>query len=78
MNQVNEILIPIMERLDRIEKSIGKNQVSNLMTIKQIETYSQLSESTIRRSIRLGTLKPSKENGKMLFKKIDVDRWLNI
>ena len=78
MNQVNEVLIPIMERLDRIEKSIGNNQISNLMTIKQIEEYSQLSSSTIRRHLIKGTLKPFKDEGKKLFRKSDVDRWLNI
>ena len=78
MNHVSELLIPIMERLDRIEESLSKNQISNLMTIRQIEVYSQLSGSTIMRHIKRGTLKPFKDTGKKLFRKDDVDRWLSI
>ena len=77
MNQLNELLIPILERLTNIEKSIGNNKVPNLMTIKQVIEYSQLSQSTIRRSLLKGTLKPLKDEGKKLFRKSDVDRWLN-
>tara|TARA_B110000014_G_scaffold244463_1_gene215682 strand:+ start:615 stop:851 length:237 start_codon:yes stop_codon:yes gene_type:complete len=77
MNQLNELLIPILERLTNIEKSIGNNKVPNLMTIKQVIEYSQLSQSTIRRSLLKGTLKPFKDEGKKLFRKSDVDRWLN-
>ena len=76
MNQVNAVLIPIMERLERIEKSIGNNKVSNLMTIKQIEEYSQLSSSTIRRHLIKGTHRTFKDEGKKLFRKVDVDNWL--
>ena len=77
MNQLNELLIPILERLTNIEKSIGNNKVPNLMTIKQVIEYSQLSQSTIRRSLLKGTLKPFKDEGKKLFRKSDVYRWLN-
>ena len=76
MIQLNEALIPVMERLDRIERSLEKNQTPKLMTIKDIMSYASLSETTIRRHIQRGTLKPFKENGKKLFRKIDVDNWL--
>ena len=76
MIQLNEALIPVMERLDRIERSLEKNQAPKLMTIKDIMSYASLSETTIRRHIQRGTLKPFKENGKKLFRKVDVDRWL--
>ena len=46
------------------------------MTIKDLVQYSRLSEATIRRYIRRGTLKPIKEEGKKLFRRTDVDRWL--
>ena len=78
MNQLNEVLIPIIERLTKIEKVIEDKKVPNLMTLKQVIEYSQLSQSTIRRSLLKGTLKPFKDEGKKLFRKSDVDRWLNI
>jgi len=77
MNQLNDVLIPIIERLTKIEKAIGDDKVPNLMTLKQVIEYSQLSQSTIRRSLIKGTLKPFKDKGKKLFRKSDVDRWLN-
>lgn len=77
MNHIIQLLHPITERLDRIEESIGNNRPSNLMTTKDIEVYTSLSESTIRRHIKRGTLKPLKDEGKKLFRRIDVDRWLN-
>ena len=76
MNHIVELLHPITERLDRIEESISKKHLSNLMTTKDIEDYTSLSESTIRRHIKRGTLKPSKDEGKKLFRRSDVDRWL--
>ena len=76
MNHIIELLHPITERLDRIEESIGNNRPSNLMTTKDIEVYTSLSESTIRRHIKRGTLKPLKDEGKKLFRRADVDRWL--
>ena len=76
MIQLNEALIPVMERLDRIERSLEKNQAPKLMTIKDIMSYASLSETTIRRHIQRSTLKPFKEEGKKLFRRSDVDRWL--
>ena len=76
MIQLNEALIPVLERLDRIEMSLEKNQTPKLMTIRDIMSYCSLSETTIRRHIQRGTLKPFKENGKKLFRKVDVDKWL--
>jgi hypothetical protein len=77
MTHINEVSIPIIERLERIESLIRKTDNPNLMTIKDLVQYSRLSEPTIRRSIMRGTLKPFKEDGKKLFRRIDVDRWLN-
>ena len=76
MIQLNEALIPVLERLDRIEMSLEKNQTPKLMTIKDIMSYASLSETTIRRHIQRGTLKPFKDEGKKLFRRTDVDRWL--
>jgi hypothetical protein len=77
MKQISEILYPILERLEIIESLIRKMDNPNLMTIKDLVQYSRLSEPTIRRSIMRGTLKPFKEDGKKLFRRTDVDNWLN-
>ena len=76
MIHISEILTPIFERLDRLETLISKSDSSNLMTIKDVVKYTSLSEPTIRRGIMRGGLKPIKEEGKKLFRRADVDRWL--
>tara|TARA_Y100000590_G_C14841343_1_gene683991 strand:+ start:189 stop:473 length:285 start_codon:yes stop_codon:yes gene_type:complete len=78
--KMNDILIPLIERLDKIESLIKKTTTSKskLMTIKDVAEYSSLSQMSVRRAIHKGTLKPFKDIGKKLFKKDDVDRWLNI
>ena len=76
ISHINEVLIPLIERLERIESLIRKTDNPNLMTIKDLVQYSRLSEPTIRRSIMRGTLKPFKKDGKKLFRRTDVDNWL--
>mgnify|MGYP002638193079 FL=1 len=67
----------IMRKLDSIESNIQTNKSNNeLMTIRDVIRYSKLSDATIRRSIMRGTLKPFKEDGKKLFRRTDVDKWL--
>ena len=46
------------------------------LTIKEVTQYSNLSESTIRRAVKRGTLKSSNQTGRLLFKSTDVDNWL--
>ena len=36
-----------------------------------------MSEVSVRRAVHKGVLKPFKDSGKKLFKKNEVDRWLN-
>ncbi len=72
----SDILIPVIERLNRIEKILKQSDTPNLMTIKDLVAYTRLSEATIRRALMRGTLKPFKEDGKKLFRKSDVDVWL--
>ncbi len=76
MTHISELLLPIFERLDRIESLITKSDNPNLMTIKDIVNYARLSEPTIRRAVMRSTLKPFKDDGKKLFRKVDVDNWL--
>ena len=77
---MNDIIKPIIERLDKLENIIVRHYTkpSKLMTMKNVAEYSSMSEVSVRRAIQKGTLKPFKETGKKLFKKEDVDRWLNI
>ncbi len=76
MIQLNEVLIPVIERLARIESKLQEKQMPKLMTIKDIMSYTSYSETTIRRHIKRQTLKPFKDEGKKLFRRSDVDRWL--
>ena len=47
------------------------------LTIKEVIQYSKLSEATIRRYIKRGNLKVSKQTGRILVKRSKVDEWLN-
>ena len=76
MNHLNELLIPLFERLEKIESLITNKNTTSLMSIKDVSKYTGLSDPTIRRSIMRGTLKPIKEDGKKLFRRTDVDKWL--
>ena len=76
MTPMSNFLIPIMERLDRIESKINQNDSPTLMTLKDVAEYSRLSTNTVLRAVRLGTLKPFKDDGKKLFRKSYVDAWL--
>ena len=76
MTHISEVLFPIIERLNRIESLITKSDNPNLMTIKDVVSYSRLSEPTIRRAVMRSTLKPFKDDGKKLFRKVDVDNWI--
>ena len=74
MTKVN--LIPIMEKLDRIENKIGGINLQ-FLTIKSVAKLTSLSSSTIRRAVARGELKCSRKKGKILFKESQVRRWLN-
>ena len=75
---MNEIVIPIIERLDKIESLIKKNNTTDdkLMTIKKVAEYSSMSDMSVYRAVQKGSLKVFKDKGKKLFKKTDVDNWL--
>ena len=65
------------EILDEILDTIKKDKPDEWLTIRQVVNYTKLSEPTIRRYIRSGSIKVSKETGRLLFKKSYVDKWLN-
>ena len=76
---MNDILIPIIEKLESLERLNKKttNADNELMTIKEVAKYSSMSEVSVRRAVQKGVLKPFKDSGKKLFRIDAVDRWLN-
>ena len=69
--------IRTIELLNEIKSLILGKVNERWLTIKQVCQYSSVSESTVRRAIRKGTLKASNSTGKLLFKVSSVERWLN-
>ena len=72
------ILIPILERLERIESIVSgqAKKYERMMTLKDVTAYCRVSDATVRRAVSKGTLKPFKSSGKKLFRRVDVDNWL--
>lgn len=67
----------VMNKLEKIE-SFFKTLTPDdkMMSVQAIVKYTSLSYSTIMKATRRGTLKPFKGDGKKLFRRDDVDRWL--
>tara|TARA_B100001173_G_scaffold289331_1_gene279141 strand:- start:502 stop:732 length:231 start_codon:yes stop_codon:yes gene_type:complete len=70
-------LIPIREKLERIEKKLDGNFKNQFLRINEVAKLTSLSASTIRRAIAKGALKCSKRLGKLLFQELDIRRWIN-
>ena len=68
-------LIPIREQLERIEKKLDGSFKNQFLSINQVAKLTSLSTSTIRRAIKRGQLKCSKNLGKLLFLFSDVRKW---
>ncbi len=67
----------IVELLKEIKAIVlGKQPKDGWMDIKQVAEYSSMSRSSIFRSCREGRLKYSDSHGKFLFRKEDVQRWV--
>jgi excisionase family DNA binding protein len=73
---VNNLLFPIKDQLDRIEKKLDGKYDNRYLSIKQVSNLVSLSCSTIRRAITKGELKCSRGSGKLLFQESDVRRWI--
>lgn len=69
INRVNDIL-------DLIENKIASTY-GRWLGIKDVCRWTSLSESTIRRAIKQGSLKVSRKTGKLLFNINDVKKWLS-
>jgi|TARA_R100001530_G_scaffold50896_2_gene37809 excisionase family DNA binding protein len=70
---INDI---ILERLDKIEEQVQGNHKEKWLNLKDVSKYTSLSVSKIRRAIKGGELKVSKNGGRLLFKTYWVDKWL--
>ena len=66
----------ILEQLDEIKSMLTGKINDKWLTIKEVTKYSNLSESTIRRAVKRGTLKAANQTGRLLFKYTDLDNWL--
>jgi excisionase family DNA binding protein len=66
----------ILESLDELKGLVQGKADNRWMDIQEVSDYTSLSVATIRRAIKKGVLKVSKRTGKLLFKVLDVDRWL--
>ena len=64
------------EVLNEILDIVKKGCPDEWLTIRQAVNYTKLSQPTIRRYVRKGKLKASKNTGRLLFKKSDLDQWL--
>ena len=68
--------LALIDKLDEIRNLIRSDLRDQWLSIRQVCQYSNLSESTIRRAIKKGTLKVSRKTGKNLFRISWVDSFL--
>ena len=65
-----------LELLNEIKGLLLDKVTDRWLTIREVCNYASISESTVRRAVRRGTLKASQSTGKLLFKVSSVDAWL--
>ena len=65
-----------LQILKRIESHLNHNQLPQYLSLKDIKHKTTLSDSTIRRAVRLGCLRPINKTGKRLFRPSDVIEWV--
>ena len=62
--------------LDELRNIVQEKSSNIWMDIKEACKYASVSDSTLRRAVRKGTLKVSKRTGKLLFKREWLNKWL--
>ena len=67
----------ILEELNEIKSLITQNTNRKYLDMRQLTELTTLSSSTIRRNVMKGSLKSSKNTGKLLFSIKNVELWLN-
>ena len=75
-HMISKSLNPIREQLDRIEQKIDNKKRKKYLSIIDVSELTSLSQSTIRRGIKSGSLLCKKKLGKILFLETDIDTWL--
>ena len=77
IKRISKMEEQILGVLGEINSTLQNKLTKKWLNIRAASQYASLSESTIRRAVNRGELKVSKATGKLLFKLIDIDRWLN-
>tara|TARA_Y100001980_G_C14267698_1_gene106833 strand:- start:201 stop:419 length:219 start_codon:yes stop_codon:yes gene_type:complete len=67
----------ILDMMEEIKGLIKDKLSDRWLNIREVASYASVSETTIRRAVKRGSLNASKVTGKLLFKVSCVDRWLN-
>ena len=67
----------ILEEIRDLKSLVYGKLAERWLSITDVTQYTALSDSTIRRAVKRGELKCSRRTGKLMFKKSDVERWLN-
>ena len=66
-----------IELLNEIKGLILDKVSDRWLCIREVCEYASISESTVRKNVRKGSLKASQSTGRLLFKVSSVDKWLN-
>ena len=66
-----------IELLNEIKGLIQGKVTDRWLCIREVCEYASVSESTVRRATRKGSLKASQSTGKLLFRVSSVDKWLS-
>jgi len=77
IERISDMESTIIELLSEIKTNTDNKTSRKWLNIKQASQYTSVSESTLRRAVKSGTLRVSKVSGKLLFKIEDLDGWLN-
>lgn len=67
----------ILTELREIKSLIQNKSNKKYLTMRELESYCSLSQSTIRRAIQGGRLKVSRRKGKLLFSTDNIESWLS-
>ena len=72
---MEETILHIIKRLSAIERKLD-NFSDKYLDMQKARNYTSCSASTLRRNIDAGKLSVYKNTGKLLFKRSDLDKWL--
>ena len=68
-------VIELLQELKSI--MLGSKKDDSWMDINKASKYCDVSCATLRRNVKANKLVASQETGKMLFKKSELEQWLN-